>query len=294
MIRITSIFFSILLCSAQAFSQSNQKKIKVYLLGTFHFTQSDTTIYDVRSEKNQKSIQKLSDIIVGLYPDKIFIEKMPEWEYENHIDSLYQEYKKGNLNRARNEIWQVAGRTAMRLNHPHLYQCDQPGNYSLYYGMLEEYAKWHNQSQQLENYNGKGMTGPITNNYNTDSLRNNSDLLDYIRWWNSKEVQNTSHAHYINVYPQIGNTNAYTPANRIDSTYFSGADLTIDWYRRNILIYAKMISQLDYNENAIFLIIGNDHVPIIRQMFYENPYFEVVDTEKWLGKTKIKRRENYR
>jgi hypothetical protein len=49
-----------------------------------------------------------------------------------------------------------------------------------------------------------------------------------------------------------------------------------------------MLAQLSYTENAIFLIIGNDHVPIIRQMFGENPYFEVIDTEKWLGKTNIK------
>lgn len=284
MIKITSILIAILLSSALSFSQSGSKKIKVYLLGTFHFAQTDTTIYDVRSEKNQKSIQKLSDIIVGLNPNKIFIEKMPEWEYVNHIDSLYEEYKKGNLSRARNEIWQVAGRTAMRLNHKQLYQCDQPGNYNMYYGMLEEYAKSHNQWQHLENYNGKGMTEPISNNFNTDSLRNKSDLLNYMRWWNSKEVQNTSHAHYINVYPQIGNTNSY----KYDSTYFLGTNLTIDWYRRNILIYAKMISQLDYNEHAIFLIIGNDHVPIIRQMFEANPYFEVIETVKWLGKTKIK------
>ena len=102
------------------------------------------------------------------------------------------------------------------------------------------------------------MTIPHTSLVNYDSLRNNSELLDYIRWWNSKKVQSTSHAHYINVYTQIGNINAYTPAPQIDSTYYLGANLTIDWYRRNILTYSKMLSQLDYTEKAIFLIIGND------------------------------------
>lgn len=266
-------------------AQSN--RIKVYLLGTFHFAATDTTVYDVRNNQHQKSIRQLSDIIVGLKPDKIFIEKMPEWEYENHIDSLYQEYRKGNLSRARNEIWQVAGRVATRLNHPHLYQCDQPGNYSFHYGLVADYANNHHEQDKLR-YLGKGMTKPILSSINIDSVRNTVDLLEYLRWFNSKEVQNTSQAHYINVYPQIGNTNAYTPANKIDSSYFLGANVTIDWYRRNILIYAKMLSQLDYTEKAIFLIIGNDHVPIIRQMFQANPYFEVIDTEKWIGKTKIK------
>lgn len=257
-------------------------KIKVYLLGTFHFAQTDTTIYDVRSAENQAGIQKLSDIIYNLHPDKIFIEKMPEWENENHIDSLYQEYRKGGLRRARNEIWQVAGRTADRLGHEHLYQCDQPGNYGLYYGEIEDYVNAHDQKDKLE-YKGKGMTTPLTSAVNSDSLCYNSDPLEYIRWLNSPEVQRSSHAHYINVYPQIGNTNAYN----YDSTYFLGANLTIDWYRRNILIYAKMLSQLDYTEHAIFLLIGNDHVPIIRQMFQENPYFEVVNTEQWLGRSAL-------
>ncbi|WP_370451007.1 DUF5694 domain-containing protein [Olivibacter sp. XZL3] len=74
-----------------------------------------------------------------------------------------------------------------------------------------------------------------------------------------------------------------------DSTYFMGADLTIDWYRRNILIYSKILAQLDYKEDALFLVIGNDHVPILKQLFNDNPYFEVVETEKWLGKSKIKK-----
>ena len=60
------------------------------------------------------------------------------------------------------------------------------------------------------------------------------------------------------------------------------------------MVYAKILSQLDYNEKAIFLVIGDDHIAIIRQMFQENPYFEVVETEKWLGKTKIRLDQNYR
>ncbi|MEI6264357.1 MAG: DUF5694 domain-containing protein [Sphingobacteriia bacterium] len=280
-----------ILIVGQTFSQTHRNKIKVYLLGTFHFTQTDTTINDVRSAKNQQSIQQLSDIIYKLSPDKIFIERMPEWEYENHMDSLYQEYRKGKLRQARNEIWQVAGRTANRLNHQHLFQADNPGNYSFHYSRLEEYAKANNQEDKLL-FKGKGMTQALTSKINYDSLRDHSNLLEFIRWLNSKEVQESSHAQYINVYPQIGNTNAFTPANKIDSSYFIGANLTIDWYRRNIMIYSKMLSQLDYNEKSIFLIIGNDHIAIIRQMFQENPFFEVIDTEKWLGKNNFKFSEN--
>jgi len=273
---ITSLLFS------SAFAQKPKAKIKVYLLGTFHFAQTDST-YDVLSEKNQKSILKLCEIVKKQKPDKIFIERMPDYEYQNKMDSLYQAYKKGDPRQRRNEIWQVAFRVAKDLNHITIYSCDHPGQYGYYYSQIEEYARKNNQIELL-NGKGNGITIPESSLINEDSLLLNSDLLEYMKWLNSKSVQQSSHAHYINCFPQLGNTNVF----HYDSTYFFGSELTADWYRRNIKIYSKMIAQLDYSEKAIFLIMGNDHIPIIKHLFESNPYFEVIDTEKWLGKTKLK------
>lgn len=264
--------------------QAQEHKIKVYLLGTFHFAQTDTSIYDVLDIKHQKSIASLTEIIYKLHPDKVFIERMPEQEYRNRNDSLYQEYRKGNLAISRNEIWQVAARVANKLGHQQLYQCDQPGMYGFYFNKLRQYATTNNQMHKLQQ-NAKGMTKPFHSIINMDSLRNSVELLEYLKWLNSPTYHRMSHAAYINVFPQIGNVNAYS---RYDSTYYLGANLTIDWYKRNILIYSKIITQLNYDERAIFLIIGNDHIPILKELFNANPYFKVVSTERWLGKSKIK------
>ncbi|MBK7811588.1 MAG: hypothetical protein IPI50_10155 [Saprospiraceae bacterium] len=267
------------------FSQSTNDRIKVYLLGTFHFAQTDSS-YDVLSEKNQKSISKLCEIIKIQRPDKVFIERMPDFEYQNKMDSFYQAFKLGDSRNRRNEIWQVAFRVARDLNHKTIYSCDHPGQYGFLYSQIEEYASNHQQTDLL-NGKGNGITNPVSSLINEDSLLFHSDLLDYMRWLNSKKVQQSSHAHYISVYPQLGNTNVFF----YDSYYFLGSDLTVDWYRRNIKIYSKMIAQLDYKEEAIFLIMGNDHIPIIRHLFESNPYFEVMDTENWLGKTKIRMKQ---
>ncbi|WP_410221115.1 DUF5694 domain-containing protein [Pedobacter sp.] len=280
--KLSILFFSFLTLHFSVIAQT--KKINVYLLGTFHFNQVDTLTYDVNDEKHQESIKKLAKMVTGLKPDKVFIERMPEWEYKNKMDSSYQEYKNGKLRKMRNEIWQVGARVAAELNHPHIYQCDHPGMYGIYYQKLVNYVKAHNEEDKLTKKNGLGMTIPLTTLMKSDSIRKTVDLLEYLRWLNSAAVQQSSHAHYINVYPQIGNTNVFNS----ESDYFLGADLTVDWYRRNILIYSKILAQLDYKENAIFLIIGNDHIPIIKQLFKDNPYFNVVETEKWLGQTKIK------
>jgi hypothetical protein len=119
---------------------------------------------------------------------------------------------------------------------------------------------------------------------NEDSLRQSATLLEYMRWLNSRAVQGTSLAHYLNVFPQLGNTDVF----QYDSTYFLGAELTADWYRRNLFIYSKILAQLDYSEKAIFLVMGNDHISVLRQLFEANPYFEVVDTGKWFGKTNVR------
>jgi len=107
----------------------------------------------------------------------------------------------------------------------------------------------------------------------------NTTLLEYIQWINSPEVMRTSHGSYLANYPQIGSTDFY---NYDDDDTLIGAELTADWYRRNIMIYAKIINQLDYSEGAIFLLIGADHVPIISSLFAENPHFKVIPAERWL------------
>lgn len=263
--------------NGQMKSDEGNEKIKVYLLGTFHFAQTDST-YSVLDENRQKSINELNDIIIGVNPDKIFIERMPDFEYQHKIDSLYSAYlERDKETNNPNEIWQIGFKVGKRLGHKKLYQCDHPGRYGSLYAAIEEYAKENDQMNILE-YRAPGTTKPLTSIIDQDSLRNSMELIDFMRWLNSKEVQESSHAHYINAFPQVGHTDVYN----YKENYLLGTELTADWYRRNIYTYSKIINQLNYTEQAIFLLIGNDHVPIIRHLFESNPYFEVMGTETWL------------
>lgn len=276
MIRPSISLLVIFFCKC-ALLHAQNKPIKVYLLGAFHFAQTDST-YNVLDEKHQKSIQRVNDLIVGIHPDKIFIEAMPDFENEHKLDSLFTAYtQRTKETNNPNEIWQIGFKVAKRLGHPKLYQCDHPGSYGSLYAELEEYAATHQQTNILH-YNAPGVTKPLGNTLDRDSLMQSMSLLDYLKWLNSKEVQGTSHAHYINLFPRIGQTDVYD----YQKNYLLGTELTADWYRRNIYIYSKMVNQLNYQEKAIFLLIGNDHVPIIRHLFESNPFFEVVPTKKWL------------
>lgn len=259
-------------------TQNSTKKIKVYLLGTFHFAQTDST-YNVLDAKHQQSIQELCDIIVKQKPDKVFIERQPEFEFRNKYDSLFKAYIANDVLPYRNELYQVGFRVAKQLKHPKVYQCDHPGQYGYYFSAALKYAK-KNDQMGIINSTAKHTVLREDERVDEDSIQKNSSLLDYIKWINSEAVMQTSHASYIVNDPQVGSTDYY---NYDDDDTLLGAEVTADWYRRNIMIYTKMINQLSYNEDTIFLIIGADHVPILEYLFTANPYFEVVKTSSWLA-----------
>lgn len=259
--------------------EADKEKIKVYLLGTFHFAQTEMD-YNVLDEKHQNSIENLCEIIAKQNPNKIFVERQPEYEFQNKIDSLYKIYM--NMSRplkTKNEIFQVGFRTAKKLGHEKVYQCDNPGQYGTLNKAVVEYAEKNNQTDILE---GKSLGSVMRyeSTVNEDSIMKNNTLFKYLQWINSPQVMNTSHAFYIANFPQIGSNDYY---NYDDDDTLIGAELTADWYRRNIMIYTKMINQINYEKDkSIFLLMGGDHIPIIKYLFDINPYFEVIETTEWL------------
>ena len=180
--------------------------------------------------------------------------------------------------RAKNELVQVGFRVAKMLGHKRVYQCDHPGRYGALYDRSSQYAQTNNQKGFLD-ATAKGTAVREDDLVNEDSLMQNSTLLEYIQWINSDVVMRTSHASYVSNYPLVGSKGLY---NYDDDDTLIGAELTADWYRRNIMIYTKMISQLTFDEKAIFLIMGGDHIPILKHLFESNPNFEVMKAESWL------------
>ena len=167
------------------------------------------------------------------------------------------------------------------LNHDSVYLCDHPGRYGYLNEAAYEYAQNNDQTDILERKR-IGTVERYEDRANEDSIMKNSSLLEYIKWINSDKVMDASHASYISNWPLIGSTDFY---NYDDDDTLIGAAVITDWYRRNILIYTKMINQVDFeNDNAIVLIMGADHIPIIKNLFDANPYFEVVSASKWLDR----------
>lgn len=257
--------------------QSVENPTKVYLLGTFHFAQTGDE-YDIRSKEHQESIQELVGHLTAIQPNKIFVERQAEYEFQNRVDSLYQAYRKTDRLPGKNEIFELGFRTAKKMNHNQVYQCDHPGRYGYLLQEAVEYAEKNGQ-QAILDLEAPGTIERLDNLINEDSIMQNETLLNYIRFLNSDQVMQSSHAYYVSNLPQLGSTDYY---NYDDDFTLLGAEVVADWYRRNIMIYTKIINQVDESDAVILLIIGGDHVPILNQLFQDNPFFQVVHPKLWL------------
>ena len=225
------------------FAQNRKEsKISVLLFGTFHFAQTGADD-DMLSEKRQKEITELVNKLYKFKPDKIFIERNPEFEYTNKIDEKYQDYLDGKFQLSANEIYQLGFRLAKMLGHKKVYQADHPGRYVTIYATAEDYANKNGQADILR-ADAIGTTKPLYWTTDEPAIRKQKTVLEFIRYINSEEYQKLDQAHYVSTFPRIGDTKPPTSAEdkKDDAVYFVGAELLADWYKRNIKILSKVLT----------------------------------------------------
>ena len=126
-------------CKGDEVEQNNKKtqksqddKLEVLLLGTFHFANFnpenngdivDIKIRDILNETEQNELELISDKIKAFNPDKIFVEVM--YNSQNKLDSIYTSFSTNDYSKEkRDELTQLAFRTAKKLNHKKLYAMD--------------------------------------------------------------------------------------------------------------------------------------------------------------------------
>lgn len=265
------------------FSQSKDAaKTKVLILGTFHFAQTGKDD-DMMSEKRQKEIAEVINKIVRFKPEKIFVERNPEFEYTNKMGEKYDDYLNGKFELTANEYYQLGFRLGKMLGLKKIYQADHPGMYGIFYGKVKNYADKNGQTEIL-NADAVGTTKPLYQRSEEATTRKQKTVLEMLRYMNSPEYQKLDHGFYVSVFPRIGDTEPRKSAEekKDPNSYFIGSELLADWYRRNILIYSKVLNQLDFKENRILIIYGNGHSSTLRHLFESNPVFSVEETNKWL------------
>ena len=213
------------------------------------------------------------DALVRWAPAKVFVESQPEFN-QLAFDSLMQSLTTGSDLPRRNEIYRLGMRTAQRLGQQRVYLVDNPGRYGSLYGQMAQVADAMGKRDVMEG-RGPFVQRALYENESTDDKRLSMTLPAYLQYLNSAEYRRTDHGVYISrLSPH--RRRAHRPL-RQHQRIGAGAELVADWYRRNVMIYSKVLNWMDWSERRVVIVIGAGHVPILRHLFESHGSFRVVE-----------------
>ena len=251
-------------------SIEKKEKHKILTLGTFHFDRSldgsdviSQNHIDITSTKNQSQIEDLVDALKDFNPTRIAV----EWplSFQDKIDSLYQEYKKGNWELNKNEAFQIGFRLGKLLNHEKIYCVDNnppmPESITAI-DDIDAYAKKIGHTKLWHAYDEENLK------FNTfiDTAQNNLYVMDYLKLLNSKKYSTRVKQIWTSGLVNLGYGDTYI-----------GADFLGRWYRRNARIFANTKNLAKDNNENILVIYGVAHKWILDELYESAPDFELID-----------------
>jgi len=187
------------------------------------------------------------------------------------VDTTYQLYLRNEFDLGNNEVYQAGYRLGRRLQHQHIYCADAGGGFD--YDSLVAYAAQHHQTEILTDLNhpkdstARLISARIGAIYSYYQSPPGHTLTDIIISNNTPEVIASGADLYNLVYARVGEGQEYP-----------GADLTSDFYMRNMRIYTNILRQIDIaHDKAILVYIGSGHVSFLKQIFSSSLLFEVED-----------------
>lgn len=277
--NFSKIILSCLLVLFQISSTSAQEKVKVILLGTYHFNNPGNDMIksadrNILSKENQKDLDEIVNKINGsVYkPDQIFVES--NFNEKKELNSNYQLYlkdeyhkftetiKKERLKRfyTEGETFQLGYRLAKKLKHQELYPID-----SLIEMRFDILLKEVNANPNL-----KKKFEELKTSLSDDCLAKNN-LSNVFLCINEKSNLDNNIGFYISFANQL----------MIGGDYF-GSTFVTDWYKRNLIMYANIQNQIKPDTKSIFVLVGSGHAAIFRNFFEVDQNFELVDLTKIL------------
>lgn len=280
---------ALLLLSFSFFGQQSHKRIKIILLGTFHFNQSIDSSSRLHSnlfsEKRQSEISDLVTKLAKQKPDKIFLEFSEK--NQAYYDSIYKDYLQGNeparLRTKANEIFQLGMKTAKILGHKKViginYQPEElaDSTYKPKNKVDEAIRKLY---LELAAFNDDTRTNAEFYDLKyphkfpkQDSLLQKVTLDKFLLHLNSDQKLQQAEYNEWNYFLSMG-TGTDMSATEYVSTF---------WYGANLRNFNNVMRQVDYKEDDCYLIIyGSNHIPFLKYLFDSNPYFEVLDLNEVL------------
>jgi len=249
-----------------AAQETKQTKPVVMILGSYHMGNPGLDLNnieadDVRAPKRQKEIADFIALIKQFKPTKIAVEIAPG---ETKYLSGYTEYLAGKYELKANEIDQIAFRLAKELNHKQIYPIDWQGNFD--YDKVLASAKQNKQETVTDAIAawGKEITAKANERLKTAAV------TEILREMNDEKTVARMHQPYL-TFARVG-----------AGTDFAGANLTSDWYERNLKIYANITRLADNPNERILVVIGAGHLRTLQHFIAESSEYDLEQVGKYL------------
>lgn len=250
------------------------KKSKVMILGTFHFRDGGHDSYkpkysvNIKSEKRQKEVSELLQMLAKFKPTKVAIENMPV--HQKFHDSLYTEFVNNRYKPGENEIYQICYRLAGMMKHKQVFTIDAPARDYEKIIDADSFAI-ANQIKYKDSVYGKLFFSLYSKE---DSLKSVWPLKEILAYHNNPERLRLGLGHYlIDDFKVSG------------KEYYPGADGATYWWNRNLRIFSNIVRlATESTDERIFVMIGAGHLPILRFIAMACPEIEFVDAYDYLTK----------
>ncbi|MNY14084.1 hypothetical protein D3C86_1472460 [compost metagenome] len=268
------INFTLFLLIFQLSFVSAQEKVKVILLGTYHFNNPGNDMIkqkdrNILSKESQQDLEEITNKIkASAYkPDQIFVES--NFNKKNELNANYQSYLKDQYHKftdtikrerlkryyIEGETFQLGYRLAKKLEHQELYPID-----SMIEMRFDILLKEVNANPALKEEFSK------INASLSDNCLEKSNLSDIFLCINQKSNLDKNIGFYISFANKVMTNKDYL-----------GSNLVTDWYKRNLVMYANIQNQLKPHTKTILVLVGSGHAAILRQFFEVDKNFELID-----------------
>jgi hypothetical protein len=263
---------------------------KILLLGTFHFR----SFVEIRSSQRQREIEEVVERLAAFRTTQIAVEQRPERQDET--DREYVSFRQGEFPLPADEVHQIGFRLAAQLGHERVrcvnawdryfeppldveklpqrtlpfweierYLVEEEDFHS--WDDVDAYARQHGQEFRL------GEWAPCFERFyeHRRSLLQQRTLREHLLDVNAEAEILKTHGRYLVERFKIGEGNA-----------FPGPDLIAPWYARNLRIFANLQRITAVPDERILLVIGYDHLPILRHCVLASPEYQLADVESYL------------
>jgi hypothetical protein len=254
---------AIVICYTSAFAQQQPSRVKVLLLGTFHFDNPGLDVAkfenaNVLTPKRQAEIQDVVNQLKKLNPDKIFIEQTPS--RQPRLDSLLQQYKQGKWQLTANEIYQVGFRLAKERPAATLHAVDYT-DARFPFDSLMKVAAAEKQDSLLRYIQNTISTIEADFNQQLKTMTIREMLIRH----NSPFYDHAGVGMYFELLKAGGKDNHI------------GSYITSEWWRRNMVIYENILKRMDGKEKTIIVLFGSSHTALLKEFMKYNPNIELLD-----------------